>query len=283
MKSFTSEFPDIGRVVEEYVKERSVGADAWRRTGMLTFDGNKAVKEKVTFSRIQEHLQGVCKRKFSYGTVIQLCVARNRRHRSASCYKGVAQITCRRARKGFQLRYNPDNHWSAAMYRGLSHLQYKDGSNVVNINRNDASGFRLDTLTTHWLPRSPVVHSQPILTTHTDYVNSYHSLLQTTSYNFTRTHTTEEICAGVVKGADIFPKNLAQHFSDLKMLEESESVQPAFVNPTTGSLKQIECVRFDGATNEGPSHLEVQYWWTLRHIQHLTSVPVTVEQVTSTV
>ena len=133
VKSITSEFPDIGRVVEEYVQERSVGADAWRRTGMLTFDGNKAVKEKVTFSRIQEYLQSVYKRKFSYGTVVQLCVARNRRHRSASRYKGVAQVTCRRARKGFQLRYNPDNHWSAAMYRGLSHLQYKDGSNVVNI------------------------------------------------------------------------------------------------------------------------------------------------------
>ena len=247
---------------------------------MLTFDGNKSVKEKVTFSRIQEHLQGVCKRKFSHGTVIQLCVARNWRHRSASRYKGVAQITCRRARKGFQLRYNPDNHWSAAMYRGLSHLQYKDGLNLVNINRDDASGFRLDTLTNHQLHRSPVVRSQPILTTHTDYVNNYPSLLQTTSYNFTRTHTMGEICYGVVKGADIFPKNPAQHFSYLKMLEGSECVQP---NPTTGSLKQIECVRFEGATDEGPSHLEVQYWWTLRHIQHLTLVPVTVEQVTSTV
>jgi ADP-heptose:LPS heptosyltransferase len=45
VKSITSEFPDIGRVVEEYVQERNVGADAWRRTGVLT-----AVKEKVTFS-----------------------------------------------------------------------------------------------------------------------------------------------------------------------------------------------------------------------------------------
>ena len=92
------------------------------------------------------------------------------------------------------------------MYRSLSHLQYMDGSNIVNINRDDASGFRLDTLTTHRLHKSPVVHNQPILTTHTDYVNSYPSLLQTTSYNFTKTKTTGEICAGVVKGAGIFQR-----------------------------------------------------------------------------
>ena len=35
-------------LVELYVQERSVGADAWRRTGILTFDGNKAGRnEKV--------------------------------------------------------------------------------------------------------------------------------------------------------------------------------------------------------------------------------------------
>ena len=95
---------NIGKVMEEYVEQRSVGADAWRRTGVLTFDGKKEVKEKVTFERIQEHLQNVYKRKFAYGTVVQLCIARNRRHRSAARYKGVAQITCRRARKGFSFK-----------------------------------------------------------------------------------------------------------------------------------------------------------------------------------
>ena len=72
---------------------------------------------------------------------------------------------------------------------------------VVTIN-DDASGFRLDILTTHRLHRSPVVRSQPILTTHMDYVNSYPSLLQTISYTSSRTHTIREICAGVVKGAE---------------------------------------------------------------------------------
>ena len=46
-------FPDIGETIEEYVQERSIGADAWRRTGVFTFDGNSTVKEKVTYSRIK--------------------------------------------------------------------------------------------------------------------------------------------------------------------------------------------------------------------------------------
>ena len=92
-------YPDIGQCIENFVQERSVGADAWRRTGVLTFDGNSAVKEKVTYSRIQEHLQNIYKRKFAYGTVVQLCIARNKRRISASRYKGVAKVTSRRARK----------------------------------------------------------------------------------------------------------------------------------------------------------------------------------------
>lgn len=69
-----------------------------------------------------------------------------------------------------------------------------------------------------------------ILTTRTDYVNSYPSLLQTTNYNFTATKTTGEICAGVVKASGIYPKNAAQHAADLTMLEKEENVKAAFIN-----------------------------------------------------
>ena len=58
-------------------QERNIGADAWRQTGVLNFDGNCHVKNKVTFKRIQDHLQETYKRKFSYGTVVQLCIPRN--------------------------------------------------------------------------------------------------------------------------------------------------------------------------------------------------------------
>ena len=267
MKTIIDKFPDIGQTIENYVKECNVGADAWRRTGVLTFDGNRRVKQKATYRRIQQHLQDTYDHKFSYGTTIQLCVARNRRHRSSKNYRGVAHVTSRRARKGFEIRYNPDTHWSSALYKGLNLIQYTDGANVCNLNRDDASGFRLDTLATHSQYRQPVVYGHAILTMHTDYVNKYPSVLQTSSYNFTGTKTTGELCAGVVKAHKICPKNPAQHFADLKMLTNTSELKLAFINPHTGEKKLIECMRVDGATDEGPAHEEVQFWFTARHLE----------------
>ena len=89
------------------------------------------------------------KRKISYGTVTQLGIPRNKRC-AAKNYHGVAKVTSRRARKGFSLKLNPDAHWSASLYKALNCLQYKVGRDIVNVNRDDATGtgFRLDTLTT---------------------------------------------------------------------------------------------------------------------------------------
>ena len=126
-------------------------------------------------------------------------------------------MTTRRAHKGFELRFNPDKHWSSALYRGLNFIEYTDGSDITNINRDDASGFRLETLTTHCKHGTPTVNQQEVLTTHTDYVNHYPSILQTTSYNFIGTKTTKEQCARVVKGAKIYPKNQT-HYADLKCI-----------------------------------------------------------------
>ena len=142
-------------MTEQFVQENNVGADHWR-TGILTFDGNTRVGQKVTFRRTQDHLQRVYKCKFSYGSVLELCVARNKR-RSAKWYCGVTQVTCRKARKGFQMKFNPDAHWSSAFYCGLNHVQYQDGRNTMNLNRDNASGFRLDTLSTHRLHKTLVV------------------------------------------------------------------------------------------------------------------------------
>ena len=54
------ECPRIGEVIEEFVKEHNVGADAWRRTGVLTFDGNVHLKCKVTYEKIRKHLETAC-------------------------------------------------------------------------------------------------------------------------------------------------------------------------------------------------------------------------------
>lgn len=168
---------------------------------------------------------------------MQLCVARNRRRRSAKNYKGVAQVTTRRARKGFTLKYNPDSHWSNALYKGLNWLQFHDGADAVIINRDDASGFRLDTLATHSQHPSPAVKDNPIVTTRTDYVSKHPTVLQTTNYNFSETPISPELCVGIVKAPKLFQKNPAQHFSDLQMLDTDTEFKEAFINPVTNKKK----------------------------------------------
>lgn len=140
-----TKFPNMGKDIEEFVRSRKVGVDAWRRTGVLTFDGNSRTGPKVTYKRIQEHLQKKYCCKFGYGTNVQMCVARNKHRLSARRYKGVARITCCRVRKGFSVKMNPDAHWSNTVYQGLDDLQLKDGCDQVILNRDDAAGFRLDT------------------------------------------------------------------------------------------------------------------------------------------
>ena len=81
----------------------------------------------------------------------------NKRHQSSQRYNGVAKVTTRRACK-----YNPDSHWSAAFYKGLNSIQLKDGVDVCIIYRDDAAGFRLDTLTTSKQYSTPSVKGSDI-------------------------------------------------------------------------------------------------------------------------
>ena len=143
----------------------------------------------------------------------------------------------------------------------------KDGSNITIINRDDSSGFRLDTLTTHKQYRMPSVIGCDTLTTHTDYVNPYPSIIQTTSYNFTKTETTPEVCVGVVKAVPLHSKNPAQHAADLEMLTRREELHDAFYN--NEGLKKVLCVRVDGAADEGPLHEEIQFFgqWNILTMQ----------------
>ncbi|CAB3982277.1 Hypothetical predicted protein [Paramuricea clavata] len=254
------------KIAEQRFLKRRKSADAWRQTGLITFDGNKKLEKKATFKRVTEHLEEKYQRSISYGTVVQLCIARNKRRRSALRYRGGQKVIQKRARKGFNIKYNPDSHWSNALYSCLDALQYRDGTNVVNLGRDDQAGFRLDTLATHRLHGNLCVKGKETLATRTDYVNKYPSTLQTTSYNFPGTETTGEICMGVVKAPVLFSKNSAQHLADLEAISKNECSKPAFINPTTGTRKEIECVRVDGGYDEGPAHLETQYWWTLHHL-----------------
>ena len=50
------------------------------------------------------------------------------------------------------------------------------------------------------------------------------------------------------------------------MLEKQENLKGAFINPITGEPKSIDAIRVDGAADEGPTHEEVRYYWTERHV-----------------
>ena len=43
------ECPNLGQTVEEFVKAGNVGADQWRRTEVLPFDGNTDLSMKVIY------------------------------------------------------------------------------------------------------------------------------------------------------------------------------------------------------------------------------------------
>ena len=80
--------------------------------------------------------------------------------------------------------------------------------------------------------------------------------------------TPKTSCDKIVLDANrMYPKNPTQHAADLRMLENCESMAQAFINPVTKTPKQIECIRVDGASDEGPTHEEVQFLWTERHFE----------------
>ena len=131
-------------------------------------------------------------------------------------------------------------------------------------------------MSTHSLNWTPMVQRLDATTTYTDYVNCYKSVLQTTSFNLSKTETTREVCAGVVKTTGVYRKNSAQHFCDLTMLEKMPGLKPEFVNPQSGVRKQTECIRIEGAGDEGPSHKEVKFLWTVRHLEKGSIVTVVI-------
>ena len=71
------------------------------------------------------------------------------------------------------------------------------------------------------------------------------------------------MCAGIVKVSLVHEKSPTQHMADLLMLEEK--VQGGF--NMLFKDKDTEFVHVDGATDEGPSHVEVQFLWSERHLK----------------
>ena len=133
-------YPNIGKDIERFPRENRIGADSWRRTRLLTFSGNVKKGPKLTYNRLRAYLQDKYKTTFSYGTIVQLCCARNKRRSSAKRYWGAANIVSRRARKCFNVKLNVDAHWSCSFYKNLEFFQFKNGLDKVVLNRDEAAG-----------------------------------------------------------------------------------------------------------------------------------------------
>ena len=260
-KTFLDRHPEVGTVMEEYAKSCDVGADRWRRTGMITLTGDTNDSKRLTYKKLKEYLEDYYKETISKGTVVQLCAVKNKRILSSKRYKVVANITFRKARKGFNLKKNPDDHYSRSLYRNLDVIQQRTDHFLLG--RDDQAGFRLDTTYTHKQYGS--LNTTNTITTRTDFVNKNATILQITSYNFPSTKNNHELCAGVVKGSMVHQKNPSQHMADLYMLEEKEEFRSVFG-------KQGEMIRADGAGDEGPGHHEVQFLWTERHYKKKTKL-----------
>ena len=264
-----TKFPDIGEVIEDIVEKADVGADRWRRTGVYTFSGDPKKEKRLTFSLLQKKLCEHYNTHFSYGSVVELCLPRNKRSSASKCYKGAANIKYRRARKGFSVKFNPDKKWSRSFYKALTQLQC-DGNHILLLNRDDQAGFRLDTTYTHKTQK--VLAKRNSVTTFTDFLNKHQTLLQTTSYNFSKTNTTTDVCLGIVKASAVHQKSASQHMADLQMIEKEDVCKGVFYHPVTEKPKEIECVRVDGASDENPSHAEIQFLWTERHVTKPTRI-----------
>lgn len=167
------------------------------------------------------------------------------------------------------LKFHPDMKWSCSFYKCLGKPQ-KDGQHILLLNCDDQAGFRLDFTDTHKsIPSFNV--GTPTLTTHTDFLNKHQAQLQTTSYNFSLTSTTSEVCCGIVKASVVHEKSPFQHASDLIMLEKIPELAPLF-QKEGGDVKDIECIRVDDGSDEGSSHTKVQFLWTEPHYSHPTKV-----------
>ena len=126
---------------------------------------------------------------------------------------------------------------------------------MLLLNRHDQAGFRLDSTYTH--KTIPTLSIKPTVTTRTDFLSKFPAQLQTTSYNFPKTETTR--CIGVVKASQLHEKSPSQHTDDIVAVEGFSVSKPAF-------LQGDECIQVDGAGDEGPSHLEVQFLWIERYL-----------------
>jgi hypothetical protein len=220
----------------------------------------------MTISKLRRLLSVEIGENISHGTIVQLCVPRNKRYRLSARYHGAANIVSKRACKGFDVKINVDDQWSNALYRSLDMLQHTDNTNIFSLNRDDAAGFRLNTLATANRFHTPMVRVSEDLATRTDFTTKDNSQIQVSSYQFTGSNTTKEDYAGVVKASCSTPKTPSQHASDLRMIGNDPRFVDVF-NCPDGSSRLIDAIRVEGGGDENPDHVEQKFLWTEWHFE----------------
>lgn len=95
ISSILKVFPNIGSDIEQYVRSRRCGADAWRRTGVTTFDGHRKRWPNVSFERIQDHLRKTYNMD-KIGGCCSVMHSKKQKKLSAQRYKGDMQVVTER-------------------------------------------------------------------------------------------------------------------------------------------------------------------------------------------
>jgi hypothetical protein len=170
------------------------------------------------------------------------------------------------ASKGFNIKVNPDERWSNAFYRALEWVQTEDGRGLLLINRDDQAGARTGTIFTNSKHKTFQVVGERAIGTRTDYMPKHKCLIQPTNYLFQHSKNTTDASISVVKSNACHPKSPAQHYRDLVETVQTDEVVADRFKGADGQPKQIEFYRVDGGSDEGPSHIVVQYYHALRHL-----------------
>ena len=247
-------YPDIGDTIEAICAGLGVGADAKRRDGTIRLnlaqskmDGSK----HVGFTRIKLELEQQFGYVVSYGAVIELGMARNRRHKSAARYKEEVALKMRRNVKRVSEEHL-DTRSQRAAFRTVHFVRDRTSQDeVCHFERDDHSAIRMNSSSTTNQHATATVGEGAGAVQH-DYMDpEVASSLYATVYRAARLADGVEVNIAVCKLAKVSPSSPSQHMADFYKLQQNPlaEVRRLFFTPE-GSYKSIVQLEVDSGTDE---------------------------------
>lgn len=187
------------------------------------------MQKKQTFKHVKEHLEEKFKIKISYGSLVQLCTARNRR-KSASCTKVLLRFFKKeqgfyfevQSRQTLECCILPISKWPTVSWWWESFKSRKRQSSRISFRHHDH-------------PQITCKNScHKSITTQTDYVT-----LQVTCYNFPETKNTAERCVGVAMLAPCMKRMQHNIFLIWNFCLLKRSWSQCFLNQDQTNLKRL--------------------------------------------